>query len=249
MFRKIRYLAALILLTAGPSQAQQPLTVFAAASLKNALDEAAKGWQAPVVISYGGSGTMARQVAYGAPADVVVLANADWMAWLDGQGGLASKPITLLGNRLVMIGPKNAPSQSVDEASLAQTLGQGRLAIGQTNAVPAGIYGREWLQNSGLWPVVATRLAETENVRAALALVARNEAPLGIVYASDAVAEARVSIVHEISPKLHGPITYPAAVTTVAQQEGAQAFLTYLQSDAARLIFLAHGFLPPPGGV
>lgn len=254
MLREICKLLVMGAMLSGPVQAQQPLplTVFAAASLKTALDEVVRDWAEPVVISYSGSGTIARQVAYGAPADVVILANISWMGWLQQQGGLASEPRALLSNRLVVIAPKEAkmPATGItsDLATIRKYLGTGRLAIGQTAAVPAGIYGKQWLQAAGLWQALSPRLAETENVRAALALVARNETSLGIVYASDAMADPRVTVVYDIPAGLHGEIIYPAAVTAGAAQAQAAKFLDYLASDPAQKLFQAHGFLAPPVG-
>ncbi len=244
VLRKILLLLLFLPTTAISGAADAPLTVFAAASLKSALDEVSEGWGGDVVLSYGGSGTIARQVAFGAPADVVVLANTAWMDWLDDQGALAARPEPLLGNALVVIA--EAGAAALVPGDLPARMSDGRLAIGHTMSVPAGIYGKSWLERVGLWQAVAPRLAETENVRVALALVARQEAPLGIVYASDAVAEPRVSVVYQIPTTDHPAISYPAAVTAVAQQDGAGRFLDYLKSEEAAEIFRRHGFLPPP---
>lgn len=243
--RNILCLLVSALIWAGAAQAAQPLTVFAAASLKTALDEVAAGWDGPVVVSYGGSGTIARQVVQGAPADLVVLANTVWMDWLAGQGGLTGAVVPLLGNRLVVIGAAGEPL--LEPQDLSDRLGDERLAVGQTLSVPAGIYAKVWLQGVGLWSELAPRLAETENVRAALALVARGETPLGIVYASDAVADPRVRVVYEVPADSHPPIAYPAAVTAYGHQDRAAEFLAYLASDQAMQVFLRNGFLPAPG--
>ena len=189
---------------------------------------------------------MARQVAMGAPADLVILANEAWMTWLDDQAALATAPEPLLGNSLVVIG--EAGATALVPADLPARLGDGRLAIGHTLSVPAGIYGKAWLESAGLWGEVAAKLAETENVRAALALVAWQETSLGVVYASDAVAESRVSVVYEIPPESHPPVRYPAAITASGQQNEAARLLDYLKSDEARAAFERHGFLPPPEG-
>jgi molybdate transport system substrate-binding protein len=244
VLRRILLLLLCLPMAAHSGASDAPLTVFAAASLKTALDEVSEGWDGKVVLSYGGSGTIARQVAMGAPADVVGLANTAWMGWLEEQGVLAGRPEPLLGNALVVIAEAGAADMA--PAELPARLGDGRLAIGHTMSVPAGIYGKAWLERSGLWREVAPRLAETENVRAALALVARQETPLGIVYASDAMAEPRVSVVFQIPAADHPAISYLAAVTTSAQQDGAGRFLDYLKSDEAAEIFHRHGFLPPP---
>lgn len=245
-FCKIVSLLALLAATWAAPVTAQPVTVFAAASLKTALDEVVAGWDGSAVVSYGGSGTIARQVSMGGPADLVILANEAWMAWLEEQGGLAGPAEPLLGNALVVIGASGA--EILEPVDLPARLGDGRLAIGHTMSVPAGIYGKAWLESEGIWGDLASRLAETENVRAALALVARQEAPLGVVYASDAVAEPRVSVVFQIPQSGHPPISYPVAITVSGQQDEAARLLTYLKSEDVSAAFLRHGFLPPPEG-
>ncbi|WP_137703139.1 molybdate ABC transporter substrate-binding protein [Marimonas lutisalis] len=238
-------LLALVLLT-GAALADAParVTVFAAASLRDALDAVAESYDgARIVASYGGSAAMARQVAQGAPADLVILANPQWMDWLEGQGVLMpDSRRDLLGNRLVLIGPAGAAPLDASEQAMLARLGDGRLALGQVNAVPAGIYARAWLESAGLWPALAPHLAETENVRAALALVSRGEAPLGVVYASDAQADPGVSVLYDIPADSHPPITYPAA--QVSDSPAAAALLAYLSGPQAAVIFAAHGFTP-----
>ncbi|MFG6590614.1 molybdate ABC transporter substrate-binding protein [Sulfitobacter sp. 1A12157] len=223
-----------------PLRAEAPVTVFAAASLRGALEEVAAGFPAPVVLSYGGSGTMARQVASGAPADVVVLANSDWVTWLADKGVAGAETAQIIArNRLVVIAPADSASLA-DPADLPARLGaEGRLAIGQRDAVPAGSYARAWLTHAGLWQRLQSRLAETDNVRAALALVARGDAPLGVVYASDAQAEPEVQTVYEVPAETHAPITYPAAALT---PEG-KALVDFLTTEAAQAILVDHGFL------
>lgn len=234
------------------------LVVHAAASLKGPLDEVLARWaDGNAVASYGGSAAQARQVLAGAPADIVILANPDWMDWLETRGGIikASRR-DLLGNALVMVVPVASgkttgwpdPADLPDLPSgIAEWLGRdGRLAIGHTRSVPAGQYARHWLEGAALWPQVAQRLAETENVRAALALVALAEAPAGIVYATDARAEPRVREVFRLPSAGLPPVVYPAAVTTGAGA-GADALLDWLASDAAMAVFEAAGFLRPPG--
>lgn len=238
---RIASLFALFLGTPTPSQAEtQAVTVFAAASLRGALEEIATSYDGEVRLSFGGSGTMARQIVAGAPADVVVLANTLWMAWLIDQGAaLAGHPKTVAQNALVLIaGSGNGPVETLKEIPVR--LSEGRLAMGQRDAVPAGIYARQWLQAADLWDDVQPRLAETDNVRAALALVARGEAPLGVVYASDAQAEDRVDVVWQIPSDQHDPIAYPALAITTA----GVSFVTLLTSPGAAQIFAAHGFQP-----
>lgn len=225
------------------TQAEQPsVTVFAAASLRGALDEVARGYDGDVALSFGGSGTMARQIDAGAPADVVLLAAPVWMTWLRDRGAVqADAVVDLLGNSLVLIAPADS-NIAPDPADLADALGDARLAMGQRDAVPAGIYAREWLEVTGQWDAIAPHLAETDNVRSALALVARAETPLGVVYRTDALAEPQVRILYDIPQGTHSPITYPAAALT----DIGAAFLAHLQSDDARAVFARHGFKPLP---
>lgn len=231
----------------GLGWAGQGITVFAAASLKNALDEVAAAYSGDVVVSYGGSGLLARQVAQGAPVDVVLLANSAWMDWLQEQSAIeASSRLDLLGNTLVLVAPEGADKfAEISAASLLKRLEGGRLAVGQTKGVPAGIYARQWLENKGFWAMLQPHLAETENVRAALALVSRGEAPLGVVYGSDALADPGVSVVYDIPPDQHDEITYPVAA--VKGGNGA-SFIDFLVSDQAVMIFSKHGFTSLGGG-
>ena len=225
------------------TQAEQPsVTVFAAASLRGTLDEVARGYDGDVALSFGGSGTMARQIDAGAPADVVLLAAPVWMTWLRDRGAIeADAVVDLLGNSLVLIAPADN-NIAPDPADLAGALGDARLAMGQRDAVPAGIYAREWLEVTGQWEAIAPHLAETDNVRSALALVARAETPLGVVYRTDALAEPQVRILYDIPQDTHSPITYPAAALT----DSGAAFMAHLQSDDARAVFARHGFKPLP---
>ncbi|MEM6594759.1 MAG: molybdate ABC transporter substrate-binding protein [Pseudomonadota bacterium] len=224
--------------------ADDRVTVFAAASLQGALDEIATDWDGPVDLSFGGSGTMARQVSLGAPADVLILANPDWMDWLAGRGIVdTGQSIDLLTNRLVLIGPEEAtPLSDPSAQTLSNRLEDGRLAMGQHRAVPAGIYAKAWLKNLNAWETLSDRLAEVENVRLALALVARRETPLGIVYASDAQADPAVTVLYEVPPDMHPPILYPA----VALTDPGQAFMAHLTSETAATIFKTHGLIPLP---
>ncbi len=229
-----------------------PLTIFAAASLKESLDEASRAYQqatgVPVRISYAGSSALARQIEQGAPADVFVSADLDWMDYLQQKGRVvAGDRRNLLGNRLVVIAPK-ASAVAVDPAvprTWLPALGQGRLAVALTGSVPAGKYAKAALQSTGAWPLLQARLAEAENVRSALMLVARGEAPLGIVYASDAQAEPRVRIVATFPPGSHPPIVYPAAALQGSRHADALAFVQWLGSPTAAAIFRRHGFHLP----
>ena len=238
----IKALAVLMAIaTAMPAQARDTITIFAAASLRGALDEAVDMSVDAVEISFGGSGTIARQVALGAPADVVILAHPRWMNWLEEQNALMPETRRdMLSNEIVMIGPDTADDLEPDTQAIAERLGDNRLAMGQRDAVPAGIYGKEWLEHLGLWDEIEPRLAETENVRLALALVARGEAPLGIVYASDAAAEPKVRVLLRAETGSHSAIVYPAAAVT---EDGA-ALLDDLMNAETAAIFAKHGFVP-----
>lgn len=238
-------------LLAAPVRAEGVL-VFAAASLKTALDAIAPGFEAEtgqeVTMSYASSSVLARQIQLGAPADLFISANADWMNVLEQEGLItATSRVDLLGNGLVLIGAPGEDSAEIrPDFDLAGRLDGGYLAMGLVNAVPAGIYGKAALEGLGLWDTVQGQVAQADNVRAALALVATGAAPLGIVYRSDAKAEDRVHVVADIPAELHPPIIYPAALTTSARPE-ALALLTYLQSDTAQAEFLRQGFSLPDG--
>lgn len=226
-------------------------TVFAAASLKNALDEISRSWSAQhsgrVVVSYAASSALARQIEKGAPADIFISADLDWMDYL-AQRKLLNTPsrVNLLRNELVMIAPVTTKISLKLKRGLrlGDLLGNDRLSMADPDSVPAGKYGRAALQALGLWPQVADRLARGENVRAALNFVARGEAPLGIVYRTDAAAEPRVRVVAVFPADSHPPIVYPAALLAVGKNAGAAAFFSHLKSSAATVIFRKHGFLP-----
>jgi molybdate transport system substrate-binding protein len=226
--------------------------VFAAASLTDALGAVADAWQAEtgqrVTLSFAGSSALARQIQEGAPADIFISASPDWMDALEDSGDLrAGTRRDILGNRLVLIahGRDVAPVEIDETLDLAAMLGDGRLSMALTQAVPAGIYGRAALDYLGLWQGVAPLVAQSDNVRAALAFVALGEAPLGIVYATDAVASDDVSVIGTFPAHSHPPITYPAAITAQSASTGAAAFLDYLTSDPARAIWAGYGFGVP----
>jgi molybdate transport system substrate-binding protein len=235
---------------AGPAAAQgRNVLVFAAASLKTALDEVAAQWQREtgkkVSISYAASNTLIRQIELGAPADIFISADLDWMDY--GQQKDLIKPDTrsnLLGNRLVLIAPKDA-NVSVSIApgfDLAAALKGGRLAMGNVDAVPAGKYGKAALEKLGAWHGVKDKMAQAESVRAALVLVSRGEAPLGLVYQTDAASDPAVKIVARFPENTHPPIIYPIAVTKESRNAEAQALLNYIRSPAARPVFERQGF-------
>lgn len=237
--------AALAALTSVPALAED-FTVFAAASLKTALDEIAADWQEKtgdrVTISYAGSSQLARQIQAGAPVDLFISAAENWMDEVETSGDIdAATRTDLLGNTLVLVGADRA--DPVEIAELPGLLGNDRLAMALVDSVPAGQYGKEALTNLDLWQQIEPRVAQADNVRAALALVASGEAPYGIVYATDAAAEDGVTVLATFPPDSHRPIIYPAAVTAeaVAPTEAA-AFLDSLREEPARAVLEAQGF-------
>ncbi len=226
------------------------VTVFAAASLKTALDAIAADWQkqtgTTVTISYDSSAKLAKQIQAGAPADLFISASVQWMDTL-AQAKLINPDSrkTLLGNTLILVAADKtaAPIDLTKGFDLAGLLGDGKLAMGMVDSVPAGQYGKQALTSLGIWDAVAPKVAQSENVRAALALVDSGEAAFGIVYGSDAVADAKVAIVATFPDDSHQPILYPAAVIASSTKPEAQAFLNDLSSDAAGAIFAAQGFI------
>lgn len=233
-----------------PVEAQsEPLTVFAAASLKETLEEAGKVYTAQsgveVRFSFAGSSALAKQIEAAAPADVFASADLKWMDYLDDKKLIRHDTrINLLGNDLVVIAPNTSTLRTLDFTvdAFVQALGDGRLTTGDVNAVPVGVYAKAALQKLGLWSVVEPKLAQTDNVRAALAFVARQEAALGIVYRTDAQVERAVKIVATFPAESHEPIVYPFAVTATTKHPAAEAFLTFLNSPTARAIFEKAGF-------
>jgi molybdate transport system substrate-binding protein len=228
-------------------------TVFAAASLKNALDAVAADWQGKTglkpVISYAATSALAKQIGQGAEADVFISADQAWMDYVGDRGLIvAGTRFDLLSNQLVLIAPKDSRlTASIGPGfPLATLLGDGRLAIAHVDAVPAGKYGKAALQSLGVWHQVQDRLAQAENVRAALRLVSRGEVPLGIVYASDAKADPNVKVLGVFPDDSHPPIVYPAAKVTASTSPDASAFLAYLRSPQAAPRFEDQGFARAP---
>lgn len=243
-------LALLLICLATPLWAGE-ITVFAAASMKTALDRLSDGFETAtghrVTRSHAGSSVLARQIQLGAPADVFISANPGWMDALE-KGGLidADSRFDLVGNRLVLVGRvAGEPIEISPEFDLLTRLGDGRLAMALVKAVPVGIYGKAALERLGLWDTVAPQVAQSDNARTALALVAAGAAPLGLVYATDAMADPRVDVIATFPADSHPPITYPAALTTNAGPEAA-AFLAWLQSPEARAILREEGFTEVP---
>jgi molybdate transport system substrate-binding protein len=243
-------LAAALAFLPGIAQAQDAVVIFAAASLKNALDEIATTWSkdtgkpAPK-ISYAASSALAKQIEQAAPADLFISADLDWMDYLAGKNLLrADTRFNLLGNKIVLIAPKESKLTTVPltGADLTKALAGGRLSMANVDAVPVGKYGKAALEKLGAWNAVKDHLAQAENVRAALLLVARGEAPLGIVYSTDAAAEPNVRIVASFPEDSHPPIIYPAALTKDSKNADAKAFLDFLRSAKARTAFEKQGF-------
>lgn len=244
--------AALCLAGADTAHAQprsQPLVVFAAASLKSAFDALLPALRhaagTDVSISYAASSALARQLEQGAPADVFASADVDWMEWaIERRLVQPATRVDLLGNRLVLIGAADdrRTIQLRDGVDLHGALRGGRLAVADVRVVPAGKYARAALERLGAWRAVERDLAMTENVRAALALVARGEAPLGIVYATDARGEPRVRVIDVFPGDAHPPIIYPLALTAATRHPGASAALAFLRTAPARAVFESEGF-------
>jgi len=250
----IRHFAALGLLVAlagaPPPAAAQGLTVFAAASLRNALEGAdaafAKATGVKVVASYAASSALAKQIAQGAPADVFVSANVKWMDFLQKQKLIQpATRINLLGNVLVLIAPKASKLDHVAIGKgfdIAKLAGDGRIAVADVKAVPAGLYAKAALTSLGAWKAAEPKLAQAENVRAALAYVARGETPLGIVYATDADVEPGVKIIGAFPEDSYPPIIYPVAATATSRNAQVTRYLHFLQTPAAKAIFEKYGF-------
>jgi molybdate transport system substrate-binding protein len=233
---------------AAPAQAAGELIIFAAASLKIVMDDAIAAWRAEggreAIVAFASTPALVRQLSHGAPAHVFVSADADWMDYAVAKGLVrADTRVSLAGNTLVMVAPTGQarPFEVKPGFNIAAYLGQDRLAIAEVNFVPAGKYAKAALENLGAWDAVKSKLAQAENARAALTLVARGEAPLGIVYRSDAMVEPAVQVIAHIPTDSHPPIVYPAALTPTVHP-GAPPFLAFLKSPKAQALFERHGF-------
>jgi molybdate transport system substrate-binding protein len=243
--------AALLACWPQPSARAQSgdVVVFAAASLKNALDAVNARWQKETgrkaTISYAASSALAKQIEQGAPAQMFISADLDWMDYVEKKNLIRPETRSnLLGNRIVLVAPKDKAS-AIDIKpgfDLAKVLGNGRLAVANVDTVPAGKYGKAALEKLGVWASVSGKLAQAENVRAALLLVSRGEAPAGIVYQTDAASDKTVAIVGTFPEDTHPPIIYPVALTADATHPDAAAFLAYIRSDKAKPPFEAQGF-------
>lgn len=236
--------------TLAAATAAEPV-VFAAASLKNALDDAvalyADRTGNRVVVNYAGSSALARQIEAAAPADIFFSANLDWMDYLDELGLIRKESrTTLLGNAIVLVAPKDtdAAIEIAAGMDLVRLLGaDGRIAMANVDSVPAGEYGKAALEHFGIWDSLADRIVQADNVRAALAFVASGEVPLGIVYATDAVAEPDVRIVGTFPDDSHSPVLYPLALTASSTNPAAVSVIEFLKSPAARPSFEKQGFV------
>ncbi len=229
--------------------AAESVTVFAAASLTEAMDEQGRQFERATghktIVSYGASNALAKQIGAGAPADVFVSADVDWMDYLSERGLVVPNTrVDLLWNSLVLIAPSASGTtlRIAPNFGLAAALGTQRLAMANPDSVPAGRYARSALEKLGVWASVEGKLARSENVRAALTLVSRGEAPFGIVYRTDALADKRVRIVDEFPAASHPPIIYPAALVAGSKSAAPRELLDYLHSAAARVVWQRFGF-------
>jgi molybdate transport system substrate-binding protein len=256
LFRRIAiialaaYVSPAAALLAGSAAAQaQEVTVFAAASLKNALDEIAAAWKQAqgkqTRIAYGASPALARQIEAAAPADIFLSADPDWMDYVDQRKLLRpASRANLLANRIVLIAPKDSSIDLKIEKGFAlrAALAGGRLAMANTDSVPAGKYGKAALEALGVWSTVQDRVAQAENVRAALLLVSRGEAAAGIVYQTDAAADSNVRIIGTFPQDTHSPIVYPIAILQSSKNPDAAAFVAFLKTPTAARLFEKQGF-------
>lgn len=250
MSRLARIAAALLLLlSCAASFAEDPVRVFAAASLTNVLTEVAAQWQerghpAPR-LAFGGTATMARQLAAGAPADLFAAADGRWMDELEKQGQLVTGTrVDLLGNELILITPRGRRFDvELRPGFPFSSAFQGKLCIGEPDIVPAGTYAKQALASLQWWDSLQGRIVGTEDVRSALRFVERGECAAGIVYATDAAISDEVVVIARFSPQSHAPIVYPVALLRNATPQ-ARDFLSYLSSEAAAATFRRHGFIP-----
>lgn len=236
-------------LLAPPLSYAADVTVFAAASLKEAMDEQARVFGArtgdKVIVAYAGSNALAKQIEAGAGADLFISADLDWMNYLDERRLIAPDTrVVLLHNTLVLVAPatSKATLRIARDFDLAGALGSEKLAMANPDSVPAGKYGKSALEKLGVWGRAEKQVARAENVRAALALVSRAEAPFGIVYRTDAMADPGVRIVDTFPADSYPPVTYPAAIVASSRSAAAKPLLDWLRSDAARGVWEKYGF-------
>jgi molybdate transport system substrate-binding protein len=233
-----------------PLVAQEQITVFAAASLKNALDDTnaafTKATGIKVVASYEASSALARQIEQGAPADVFISADLRWMDYVaERKLIIPDTRVNLLGNKLVLIAPADSKLDrvTIDQGfDIAKLAGDGRIAVADVKAVPAGLYAKAALEKLGAWTAAEQKLAQAENVRATLAFVARGETPIGIVYETDAKIEPKVKTVGAFPDNSYPPVTYPVAATIGAKKVAVGRYFSFLRTAAAKAIFEKYGF-------
>ena len=250
--RFFAFVGFLVVLVGAPQTlaAQEQITIFAAASLKNALDDTnaafTKATGVKVTASYAASSALAKQIEQSAPADVFISADLQWMDYV-GERKLI-KPdtrVNLLGNKLVLIAPADSKIANVTIGQgfdIAKLAGPGRIAVADVNAVPAGRYAKAALEKLGAWAAAEPKLAQAENVRATLAFVARDETPIGIVYETDAKVEPRVKVIGAFPDNSYPPVTYPVAATATTTKQSVSQYLHFLRSPAAKAIFEKYGF-------
>jgi molybdate transport system substrate-binding protein len=250
LFRIFVNAAALSFVALTPAAAQKTITVFAAASLKNSLDDVnaafTKATGIKVTASYEASPTLAKQIEQAAPADVFISADLKWMDYLADKKLI--KPdtrVNLLGNKLVLIAGQDSKLSNVAIGpgfDIAKLAGDGRIAIADIKAVPAGLYTKAALEKLGAWAAAEPKLAQAANVRATLAFVARGETPVGIVYESDAKIEPKVKVLGVFPDDSYPPVIYPVAQTAESKNVGIERYLAFLRSSAAKAIFEKYGF-------
>ncbi len=255
MKRLLVLLSLLLAPLARAADAPPQITVYAAASLTDALGELGKAYEAAgkgrIVGSYASSSDLARQIEHGAPADLFISADQLWADYLD-QRGLLDKAtrLDLLRNELVMVAPADSAATLAigPNFKLAEALGDARLAVGDPDHVPAGIYARQSLENLGVWAAVEPKLARAGSVRAALLFVERGDCPFGIVYRSDAQSDPKVKVIGVFPPDSHSPVVYPAALVAGHHSPAAVEFLHFLTTPEAALVFRRYGFVPGSAG-
>jgi len=253
MFARFFTFVSFLIVLAGvpqPLVAQEQITVFAAASLKNALDDAnaafTKATGVKTATSYAASSALAKQIEQSAPADVFISADLQWMDYVGDRKLINSDTrFNLLGNKLVLIAPVESKIANVTVGQgfdIAKLVGSGRIAVADVNAVPAGRYAKAALEKLGSWAAAEPKLAQAENVRAALAFVARDETPLGIVYETDAKVEPKIKIIGVFPDASYPPVTYPVAAIATTTKQSVPQYLNFLRSPAAKAIFEKYGF-------
>jgi len=253
MFTRLFVILGFVAALAGaplPATAQDTLTIYAAASLRNALDDVnaafTKATGAKVTASYEASSTLAKQIEQGAPADVFISADLRWMDYVTEKKLIQTDTrFNLLGNRLVLIAPADSKLDKVEIAQgfdIAKLAGDRRIAVADVKAVPAGLYAKAALEKLGAWQAAEPKLAMAENVRATLAFVARGETPIGIVYETDAKIEPKVKIIGVFPEGSHPPVVYPVAATATSKNAATPRYLAFLRTKEAKAIFEKYGF-------